>query len=146
MGPLEVLVIECPGERLKSEVLLALTTAVDSGVLRIVDVTFVRKDARGAVTSYELAELEEHELVAYDFVDETRGLLSVGDIGTIGARVSPDCSAVLMVVEHAWTTQLAQAVQAANARIVMHERVPADVALAALDYNQSSRTLGPSGG
>jgi hypothetical protein len=142
MGPLEVLVIECPGERLRSEILLALTTAVDSGALRIVDVTFVRKDARGAVTSYELAELEEHELVAYDFVDETRGLLSVGDVGTIGARVSLDCSAMLMVVEHAWTTQLAQAVLAANARIVVHERVPADVALAALDYNQSSRAVG----
>jgi hypothetical protein len=146
MGPLEVLVIECPGERLKSEILQTLTTAVDSGALRIVDVTFVRKDARGNVTTYELAELEEHELVAYDFVDETRGLLSIGDIGTIGARVSPDCSAVLMVVEHAWTTQLAHVVLAVNARIVVHERVPADVALAALDYNQSSRALGARGG
>jgi hypothetical protein len=146
MGPLEVLVIECPGERLKSEILVALTTAVDSGALRIVDVTFVRKDARGALTSYELAELEEHDLVAYDFVDETRGLLSVGDIGTIGTRVSPDCSAMLMVVEHVWSTQLVQAVMAVNARIVMHERVPADVAVAALDYNQSSRRLGPKGG
>jgi len=146
MGPLEVLVIECPGERLKSEILVALTSAVDSGALRIVDVTFVRKDARGKVTTYELAELEEHELVAYDFVDETRGLLSVGDIGTIGARVSSDCSAVLMVVEHAWTTQLAQVVMAANGRIVVHERVPADVASAALDYYQSSRTLGRNGG
>ena len=38
-----------------------------------------------------------------------------------------------MVVEHAWATQLAQAVLAAKGRIVVHERVPADVALAALD-------------
>ena len=140
MAPLEVLVIECPGDRLKSEIMLALTSAVDSGVLRIIDLTFVHKDALGHVTRSELAELQEDELVAYDCVDETRGLLSVGDIDKIGARVSPGCSAVLMVVEHAWTTQLAQAVLAANARMVVHERVSADVALAALDYNQSCWT------
>jgi hypothetical protein len=145
MGPLEVLVIECPGDRLKGEILLALTSAVDSGALRIVDVTFIHKDALGNVTRYELAELDERELVAYDFVDETRGLLSVADVGTVGMRVSLNCSAVLMVVEHAWTTRLAQAVLAANGRIVLHERVPSDVALAALDYNQSARTLGPQG-
>jgi hypothetical protein len=63
MGPLEVLVIECPGERLKGEILTALTSAVDSGALRIVDVPFVHKDARGNVTSSELAELQEHELM-----------------------------------------------------------------------------------
>jgi hypothetical protein len=146
MGPLEVLVIECPGDRLKGEILVALTSAVDSRALRIVDVAFVRKDTGGKVTSYELAELQEHELVAYDFVDETRGLLSVGDIGRISARVSPDCTAVLMVVEHAWTAQLDQAVLAASGRIVVHERVPLEVALAALDYTASSRTAGPEGG
>ena len=145
MGPLEVLVIECPGDRFEGGILLALTSAVDGGALRIIDVTFVHKDARGNVTSYELAELEEHELVAYDFVDETRGLLSVGDIGKIGARVSPDCSAVLMVVEHAWTTQLARAVLTANGRIVLHECVPPDVATAALEHGGSSRAGGQGG-
>ena len=119
---------------------------MNSGALRIIDVTFVHKDAQGKITTYELAELQEYELVDYDFVDETRGLLSVGDVGKISARVSPDCSALLMVVEHAWTTQLTRAVRAANGRIVVFERVPADVALAALDYNQSSRTRGHEGG
>ena len=134
-----------PRRQVQGGILLALTSAVDSGALRIIDVTFVHKDARGSVTSYELAELEEHELVAYDFVDETRGLLSVGDIGKIGARVSPDCSAVLMVVEHAWTTQLARAVLAANGRIVVHECVPPDVATAALEHGGSSGAGGQGG-
>ena len=52
-------------------------SAVDGGALRIIDVTFLHRDAKGR-TSYELAELEEHELVPYDVVDETRGLLSIG--------------------------------------------------------------------
>jgi len=134
-----VLVIECPGERLRSEIILTLTSAVDGERLRIIDVTFVQKDALGNVNSYELAELDEHELMAYDLVDETRGLLSVRDISTIAARVSPSSTAVLMVVEHAWTTQLEQAVLAADGRIVVHERVPPAVATAALDYERASR-------
>ena len=138
MGPLEVLVIECPGDRLKGEIMLALTAAVDSGTLRIIDVTFIHKDAKGDVSSYELAELEEHELVPYDVVDETRGLLSVGDIALLGERVSPDSSAVLMVIEHAWTGHLERVVLHANGRIVLHERIPPDVAAAALDDGGSS--------
>src|SRR5262245_34602901 len=62
VGPLEVLVVECPGERVDSDVIQALSAAVDSGTLRIVDVTFLHKDAQGALMSYELAELEEHDL------------------------------------------------------------------------------------
>lgn len=139
MGPLEVLVIECPGERLRSEIILTLTSAVDGERLRIIDVTFVQTDALGNVNSYELAELDEHELMASDVVDETRGLPSVRDISTIAARVSPSSTAVLMVVEHAWTTQLEQAVLAADGRIVVHERVPPAVATASLDYDRASR-------
>ena len=138
--------IECPGDKLKSEIILALGSAVDGGRLRIIDVTFVHKDAQGNISCYELAELEEHELVAYDVVDETRGLLSTGDIAKIGASVSPDSSAVLMVVEHAWTTHLEHAVLAASGRIVVHERVPSDVARVALEHARASRACDRRGG
>jgi hypothetical protein len=138
VGPLEVLVIECPGDTLKSEIILALGSAVDGGHLRIIDVTFIRKDPQSNISSYELAELDEHELVAYDVVDETRGLISVGDIAKIGAKISSNSSAMLMVIEHAWTTHLEHAVLAANGRIVVHERIPSDVARAALEHDRSS--------
>jgi hypothetical protein len=134
MGPLEVLVIEGPGETVNGEIMLALTSAIEGGSLRIIDVTFIHKDLNGQVRSYELAELEEHELLAYDVVDEVRGLLSVADIALIGGRVTVDSSAVLSVVEHAWTTHLEQAVLAAEGRIVVHERVPPAVALGALEH------------
>jgi hypothetical protein len=139
MGPLEVLVIECPGERLKGEIIAALTSAVESGTLRIIDVTFVHKDGAGLMTSYELAELEEHELLAYDFVDETRGLLSVGDVRKIGDRITPESSAILMVIEHTWTARLEQTVLAAEGRIVVHERIPTDIAVAAFEKSETLR-------
>jgi hypothetical protein len=143
---LDVLVIECPGDRLKGEIMLALTSAVDSGTLRIIDVTFIHKDATGSMNSFELAELEEHELVAYDVVDETRGLLSVGDIARVGERVSADSSAILMVIEHTWRNDLELAVVAASGRIILHEHIPPDVADTALNYGGWPRTCGHGGG
>ncbi|MBV9577955.1 MAG: hypothetical protein JO057_05120 [Chloroflexi bacterium] len=108
MGSLEVLVIECTGERLKRELLVALTSALGSSTLRIVDVIFVHKDAEGRLTRYELRELSDNELVAREMLNQTRGLLSVIEVNTFGAGVSPDCSAVLMVIEHAWTARFHQ--------------------------------------
>ena len=139
MGPLEVLVVECPGETLKGEIVRALTSAVECGALRIVDITFIRKDAGGRVTSYELAELEEYELIHYDMVDETRGLLSVDDITRVGQRISANSSAVLLVIEHSWTGHLHEAIDGSNGRVVLHERIPTDVANAALDHDAAPR-------
>ena len=132
MGPLEVLVIECHGERLTSTITLALRSAVDSGRLRIIDVRFVYRDLLGAVTNHVLADR------MYDLghlgLDETPNLLAVSDIELIGQRgISLDSSAVVMIVERAGTRLLERAVLAVGARIVAHGRVPPDVAIAALN-------------
>ena len=106
MGPLEVVAIAFPGERFKGEILSTLAAAVEHGALRIVDLTFINKDASGRTTSYELAELEEHEAALFDMVDEIKGLLSVDDIARIGGGLAADSAAALLVVEHAWAADL----------------------------------------
>jgi hypothetical protein len=47
-----------------------------------------------------------------------------------------------MVVEHAWTGHLQQAVLGATGRIVVHERISPDVALAALEESGSPQEVG----
>jgi hypothetical protein len=132
MGPLEVMAIEFPGNRFNGEIMLTLTSAVDTGAIRIVDLTFLAKDASGFVTSYELAELDEPDAVPFDLVDRTMGLLSVGDIDKIGDLLRVDSTAALIVFEHAWAANLRRAVVSANGRLVTHQRVPDAVAKAAV--------------
>lgn len=133
MGPLEVVAIEFQGNEFRSEIMGALVAPIERGVIRIVDLTFLSKDASGTLTSYELAELEEHEAVPFDVVDRTMGLLSVDDLERIGARLSLDSVAALLVLEHAWADSFERAVQRASGRLVLDERVPDAVARAALD-------------
>jgi Family of unknown function (DUF6325) len=132
VGPLEVVAIQFEGERFNGEIMASLTAAIESGALRIVDLTFVSKDASGAMASYELAELDEDAAAQFDLVDMTLGLLSVTDLERIGAVLAPGSSAALIVVEHQWAAELERAVVCTNARLVAHKRIPCDVARTAL--------------
>ena len=146
MGPLEVIAIAFPGHRFRGEILSTLAAAVEHGALRIIDLTFITKDASGRVTSYELAELEEHEAIPFDVVDEILGLLSVEDIARISAGLAADSSSAVLVVEHAWAADLERAILVANGRLVADERVPAEIAEAALADAGAPRTSRYSGG
>jgi hypothetical protein len=132
MGPLEVVVIEFDGHRFKGEIMPPLRAAMDSGAIRVIDLTFIRTEASGRVTTHELAELEEYEAALFDGVDAIMGVLSVDDIDTIGAAIAPDSSAALIVVEHRWLAVLEQTIVGANGRLVGHVRIPEEVAQAAL--------------
>jgi Family of unknown function (DUF6325) len=132
MGPLEVVAIAFPGPRFEGEIMPALAAAAEHGALRIIDLTFIRKDAAGRVTSYELAELDERETVPFDVVDEITGLLSVDDIDQIGAGLAADSSAAVLVFEHAWAADLEGATLGAGGRLVAHRRIPDEVAHDAL--------------
>jgi hypothetical protein len=72
----------------------------DNGIVHILDVVFIKKDADGLVTSFE-----------YDGLDE---------------GLEPDSSAALIVWEHRWAARVAQAIRDAGGRIVGGERVPRD--------------------
>ena len=132
MGPLELVAIEFPGTRFRGEIMATLAAPVESGALRVVDVTFLSKDTLGAVTSYELAELDEHDATPFDVVDTIMGLVSVVDLEAIGARLPNNSSAAVLVLEHAWAADLQRAIDGANGRIVAQERIADEIARAAL--------------
>ncbi len=137
-GPLEVMAIAFPSNRFKGEIMLALTSAVEHGAIRIIDVTFILKDPAGWVTSYELAELTEPEATPFDLVDETMGIISVSDIDQVAARLANDSSAAVIAFEHAWASRLECAVLAAGGQVVTHERIPPGVAQAAREASAAS--------
>lgn len=57
MGPIDYVVIEFPGNRMTGEAFPLLLDLVDRGLVRILDLTFVRKDLDGSVAGLEIADL-----------------------------------------------------------------------------------------
>lgn len=128
IGPVEFLIIDFPGNRFTDDLAPALADLVGRGVVHVIDLVFVSKDADGNVAWFECDDLEE--LAAYAPVDgEAEGLLSDEDIIELSEELAPDSSALFIVWEDTWARDLAVAVRAAGGRIAAGERIPHDAVL-----------------
>ncbi|MDD2788762.1 DUF6325 family protein, partial [Methanoculleus sp.] len=65
LGPVEYMVIEFPGNQFKGEIIPALREVVDKGVIRIIDLVFMRKDDQGNISVMELADLQKDAADAF---------------------------------------------------------------------------------
>jgi hypothetical protein len=133
MGPLELLAVGFPGNQFTGEIMPALRAAVEKGTIRIIDLTFIKKDTAGAVKSLELTELGDHEAALFDpLVSDITGLMSPADVEQVGAALDDNSSAALMVFEHVWATDLQRAILDANGVLLAREHIPHHVVEAAL--------------
>ncbi|HEX5877612.1 MAG TPA: DUF6325 family protein [Actinomycetota bacterium] len=133
MGPVEYVVIAFPGNRFKGEIVPAVAELVDNGLVRILDVAFIKKDAAGNTTMFEYDTLDD--VLAFGFADvdgEAGGVLNDEDLELAAEGLEPDSSAALIVWEHLWAARVAQAIRDAGGRIVAGERVPPEIVEQAL--------------
>jgi uncharacterized membrane protein len=132
-GPVQYFVFSFPGNQFKGEIVPALAQVVAEGTIRIVDIVFVKKEADGTTLSLEINDLDDEEFNAFaEIVEVAEGLLSDDDIVELVAEMPPDNSAVLLVLEHAWATQLAEAIRNANGQVVTQGFVPHEIVEAVL--------------
>ena len=57
-GPIDYLVVEFPGSRMTGEGLPLLVDLVDRGIIRILDLVFVKRELDGSVTAAEIADFD----------------------------------------------------------------------------------------
>ncbi|HEV2582622.1 MAG TPA: DUF6325 family protein, partial [Ktedonobacteraceae bacterium] len=65
IGPLEFVVIGCKGHQFSKEILPELNSIQEKGLFRVVDLFFVRKDNKGAISVLEVSDLNDEELAAF---------------------------------------------------------------------------------
>ena len=101
-APVEYLIIRFPGNRFSGAIAPELAQLVESGIIRIIDLVFVKKDADGEVTIFEIDALDEAPDLGLDDLDgEAGGLLNEEDLELAAAALAPDSSAALIVWEQA---------------------------------------------
>ena len=128
IGPVEILVIGFPGNKFTGEVAPALADLVEAGLIRVIDLVFITKDADGDVAALELSELDETTGAAYrQHVEEPSGMLSEEDIEDLGAELEPNSSAAILLFEHVWATKFRDAVVDAGGELIASIRIPQDV-------------------
>ncbi len=143
IGPVEYLVVAFPGNRFNGQIVPALQELVDTGIIHIIDLLFIKKDAAGNLLVVELEQLDPEERALFDSVDgEIDELLNMEDIELAAAALPPNSSAGLLVWEHVWAARFAAAVRAANGQVLANERIPHAVVEAALAASQARAGTG----
>jgi uncharacterized membrane protein len=134
-GPVDLLVVEFPGNQFKGEIAPALRDLVTEGTVRVLDLLFVYKDADGEVGSVELAGLGPDLQPAFADLDGQLGggLLDAEDVAQVGANLQPNSSAALIVWENTWAGRFVTAMENAGARVVDQARIPAEAVRATLE-------------
>lgn len=134
MGPVDYLVVEFPGNRMTGEGFPLLVDLVDRGLIRILDLTFVRKDEDGSVTALEIADLTgDGNLDLAVFEGARSGLLGQDDLEEAAAAVEPGNSAGLLVYENVWAAPFAAALRRSGGQLVASGRVPVQAIIASLE-------------
>lgn len=134
MGPIDYLIVEFPGSRMSGEGLPLLVDLVDRGIIRILDLVFIRKLPDGAVMRMELTggrTSGQPDLSMFE--GASSGLLDQGDIDAAAEAIRPDSTAGLLVYENRWAAPLATALRRGGAQLVGGGRIPVQAILAALN-------------
>jgi len=125
MGPLEYVVIGCKGHQFTKEIVPELNSIQEKGLIRVVDLFFVRKDVNGTVTVLEVYDLNDEELAVFDPIKEDlMGLLTPEDIMLLTETIPADTSAVIVLLEHAWLVKLTEGLNRAGAVLLAGGMVP----------------------
>ena len=135
MGPVDYVVLEWPGRQPKGDVAPLILELVDRGIIRIIDLAFLRKESDGSVTALDLVDVHEREILSEleSFLGASSGLLTRQDLVEAAGALEPGSAAALLVYENAWAAPFATALRRSGARLVASGRIPIQELIAALD-------------
>jgi hypothetical protein len=133
LGPIDYLVVEWPpGQKPTGQALPLLVDLVDRGLIRIIDLAFVEKEADGSVVRIDLKDLgSDPELTVFE--GASSNVLGDDDYREAAAAIEPGRSAALLVYENTWAAPFATAVRRGGAQLVATGRIPTNALISALD-------------
>jgi Family of unknown function (DUF6325) len=138
IGPIDYLVVEFPGSRMTGEGLPLLVDLVDQGIIRIIDLVFVKKELDGSVIGMAIADLDQDgELDLAVFEGASSGILGQDDIDEASGVLEPGSSAGIIVYENRWAAPFAAALRRGGGQLVASGRIPVQDLLAALDTTEA---------
>jgi hypothetical protein len=134
LGPIDYLVVAFPTDRMTGEAFPLLIDLVDRGVIRILDLVFLRKDDDGRVTTLTQVDLERMAVLEAALFDgAASGLLGTDDVAEAATALEPGTAAAVLVYENVWATPFATALRRSGGQLVASGHIPVQALIAALD-------------
>lgn len=132
LGPTDYVVVEFTDATTLRRGFDRLLRLVDDGLIRVLDLEFVTKDATGTTQVLAVTELGAD---LAEFEGAFSGLLDSADLATVGDQLAPLASAAVLVYEELALIGVIKDWEDAGARIVSEGPVDVDDLDAALEGN-----------
>ncbi len=137
LGPISYLIVEFPGSKMTGEGFPLLLDLVDRGVIRILDLMFITRNAEGVTRVVDLSDVDRDgrfDLAIFD--GASSGLLDASDAADAGAVIAPGSSAGILLFENRWATPFVQALRRGEAELVAAGYIPQETIIASLDATE----------
>ena len=135
LGPVDIVVIAYPaGAPMTGDAVPMLLDLVERGIIRVLDVMFVIKDADGTFSGFEATDLDDKSVGDFSaFEGASSGLLGDDDVATAAEGIEPGSAAALLIYENRWAAPFAAAVRRNGGRLVDFQRIPMQELIASLE-------------
>jgi hypothetical protein len=135
LGPVDIVVIGFPADAPRTgESIPLFIDLVDRGIIRVLDVLIVQKEADGTVAGIELTDLDGDGVTDLRVFEGARtGMLGDEDAEAAGEGLEAGETAVLICFENAWAAPFATAVRRNGGQLLAFQRVPAEEVIAAAE-------------
>src|SRR5436190_15870203 len=165
LGPIQMLTLAFPGNRFSGEILPELDRLKSDGIVRVIDMLVVRKDAQGKVMVGTASDLDFEEATALgSYLGALAGFAAAGpagvergaiagaaeladghifdedDIFRVTQALNPDTTAVAILIEHTWAKDLFDAIERASGVELMNEWLTPESVLPTGHMTQRSST------
>ena len=140
LGTVDWIVLEFRGSKFTGEIAPILKDYVDRGLIRILDLLFLRKDDDGNLEAFEAADLDDSEIGELRSYETALAVvLSEQDVADLAETIEPGSSAAVLVWENTWSAPFGAAVRHAGGQLTASGRIPVQAVLAAMaaDIEQS---------
>ena len=140
IGPIDIVVIGYPADApMTGDAVPLLLDLVERGVIRVLDVLFVRQNEDGTFSGFEAVDLDEKSVGDFKiFEGASSGLLGDEDVATAAETLAPGTAAVVIVYENRWAAPFAAAVRRNGGVLIDFQRIPVEDVVAALDAAESA--------
>ena len=145
LGPVDYLVVEFPADKanFSGEMATELSALVQRGLVRVLDLLFLKKDLDGSVEGFESHEFDAGDVGELRALEgELAMLLAAEDVEAIGAALEPGSVAGVLVWENVWAAPFGSAVRRSGGQLVASGRIPIQALAAAVEADETTANEG----
>ncbi len=128
-GPIDYIIVGFDGNKFDGSIMRAVADAVESGVIGLVALSAIIKDASGAVSKLDVADMGDEYLVEFTQKYPVHNeLVTTDDIDEVAELLEPNTAAGLLVIEQLWAKPLKKAILDANGYLIAEGRIHPEAA------------------